>query len=1403
MLVTLGLTGLVLAQNEPPVWKTPNKLSLWLPTITEMPDDSYVDLSELDLDATNNFPEEVQSVYKFEIDEGVTVLNECYAGVMQTFAKMGSAEAEEGGIEAYPLVMGGIGVDPLAEGTGSGSQAMSLVNFLETPITCVLFSAAGLYMDDGEVDMVNYKVPNIMGDPLGTDLANIHAKYAVVVYPYHYKNYEATLIEAKAHATKDPVTMALCSNDDGEFYIIAQYNYMVDEQEWSYQIMVSNEGVSIHVDELACAEDDEIRFAVGFKLNDDMIMYGNAWQTSATACSRKDQGWIATNLKNHMFSFSRPYAQVQPVKASYTTASADVLVSDKGKTVVEGKDIIAFTTDNESLSSSVNWPYETEDFQVGDQVGSQFPVVYRGTPTLTSDNTFSVNCTNLTPGEEKYLQFAYGYQEEGTWHWDYFATSAQFTTLAIDAPEGVTAGTPSGNNLPLTITSPAANNKMMVVKSAYAQSIAPKGKLEVGDTYENTDQNADGETETINTGKVVAFLEPGATAYNLEMTPGEAAYVHIYGVVEPGTDNAAYSADMVLAPVYLPATALPLSYTFSDKDVLEQPSDAMPVLPPGMGTGTVLPTDEDEAFLVRNSAFFVQTPGRGEDYYLTSSYGYSFDEDNTIVLDTRWNDVIAPAFSGAARVVANFRVKIFEPGMGYGSVTNHTPVKGDSVRLDYRLNGQAWQTAKLFTATGFPDADAGVYKLTAEIKCAKTDKVEIRYSYRTTTYGVKHAIISYEFLEARDCETPTDLQIVNDGTTDKAIALKWTDRNLPATGKYVVSYRKIDEADDAWETLEATAPEALLRNLETNTAYNVKVHAVCADESSYTTDAVRMSTLAGMPYVENMVWADFNMSDWTYGIMPNVTVYSGEPGDLKEANYMQQAMGSEPASWNALQCETITLLYEDDPDALAVSTMQDKALLATPAIYTRKADKTLKFRVNTFTMDPKTYAPVEGIDLEDEDLRLYVLVSTDGKFTWNDTVKAFDHNDLKAAPATENEEGEEGEETTERGKELSIALDKYNGLVQIGFYFHNPNKPDMGGIGGYSLLAEDEEEEEEGYPKYLEIRSIALDYNGDPCFPVENLEATKVEKTTATLVWNGEGAEYGVTYYPADDKTKAKTQRTEKTTMTLEGLTSNTAYKAEVISYCTKGAETGSAVETVEFKTTREMFEVKVTITPEDAGKVEGAGSYFDGEEVSLTATANKGYKFVAWMDGEKELTKDATHTFIITANVNYTAKFEAVAVETYELTLDVTPAEAGTVKGEGKYEEGADVEISATANKGYRFVAWMDGEKVLQKDATYSFKMPAEDVTYTAVFEKETGIEDMVKANFSVSTDKGQLIVRNLNGLTVKDIDVYGLTGNRINRFTLNSREDLMLPINAGHALIFVRINSEKGVAIYKVYLH
>lgn len=1371
LLVTLGFTGLVSAQTDN-MWVSPQPLKDYSFNNNAFKSSDFFDLN---------------NAYTKEINGEIILSDEATAYGIEELTPLGEGLAD--GAALNDVFFGyDESTDEWKTVTRSGADSKATaypvtdITFMEKAVTGFVLSAAGGIFLTDETGNLEMALPA----PL-TDVTDLSAKYALRAYTAHVTYPDGNPIKSAVTIKKIadlPVGILTAGKDPftQNAYYLVQYNYLLNADTLIYQIKFMDNGlVECKIgkqNKLKSGSDDDLyNLCLDMKREANTLEFGG---NSIYTISKGLAGWqcnTSQSLQNRCLSICPKGGTINGIP-HYTSIDATVVLSEKSQeTLSNVSSLLVFATPQ----NSVNPKFANKAYAVGDYVENAnnflspgYRVVYNAKPSNLNDIAFAVN--GLTPNEKYYL-YAYLCKEEDN-NYSYAAealvSSDGIKTSPMETPANVTVSAPEDDHM--TLHFDATVFKTLVVKSGYAASNEPSGTLSVGDKLAY--------------GTVTAILEKGATDCDIEMTPGEMTYIQMYAI----DDNAAtpgYSTNFTLMPLYRQATALPLGYTFGEHDFIDQqPEGAMPILPPGMGTSTTDVKLADYAFYAFPPLFF----GR-EDVYLTSLLN-----DNA----TEWPNVIFPAFSGAVLVQATFNVRFYERALQDFATTD---ASGVTVRIEYSLNDGNWREAGVFNGDNFPQDIAGLYPLNVSFTCAPSDIVKVRYSYnakRSTQF--ENAIVSYEFVDASNCEMPTNLKVVAGKTTDKAVTLTWKDNNAPAAGQYRVLYQKYvapvadneddddlltlaengDEAD-VWESQTVNATKATLRNLESNTAYNIKVQAVCTGGESFPSPQVQVSIPAGMPYVEDMTFADFDRISNDYAVKPAVTVYKGEPGIEEEVSYLTP-MGEDASSWDAIQ--SATGVTGNDPDALAVSTAQDEALLATPEIfihpYVSPLPKTLTFRVNTFAMDEDGNV-TDGVDLKDEELRLYVLVSTNGTFSWNDTVKAFDHHALKATAAANTED---------RGMDLSVDMTQYEGLVRIAFYFHNPNT--------FQAQSEDD------MPMFLEILGISLNFDGGvPCWPVEELKATNVDVTEATLTWEGEGEEYGITYYPTTDKTQAKTVYQDATdadlqTLKLEGLTTNVNYTAEVVSYCTKGdRQNGSIAVSTRFRTLRELYTLTLNVLPDGtAGTVTGNGSYLEGGNVTLTATPAEGYKFAAWKDGDSVLSNDTVYKFKMPArSIVYTAVF--TTLEKFTVSVDITPKGAGRVTGTGRHTEGEEVKLTATPNQGYKFVVWKEGETELSNNAVYTFTMPSEHITYTAVFEPTTANEDPVRANFNVFTDHGQLMVRNLNGLTVKDIEVYGLAGNRIHRFAPNSREDLTLPVDATHALIFVRLNTEKGAAIYKVYMH
>lgn len=108
-----------------------------------------------------------------------------------------------------------------------------------------------------------------------------------------------------------------------------------------------------------------------------------------------------------------------------------------------------------------------------------------------------------------------------------------------------------------------------------------------------------------------------------------------------------------------------------------------------------------------------------------------------------------------------------------------------------------------------------------------------------------------------------------------------------------------------------------------------------------------------------------------------------------------------------------------------------------------------------------------------------------------------------------------------------------------------------------------------------------------------------------------------------------------------------------------------------------------------------------------------------------------------------------------YTITTAVTPENAGTVTGGGTYPEGTEVELDASANEGYVFTRWDDGNTDNPRTITVRC-----DITYTAVFQEVTGIDENSKNLLSAYPNPANDIVRIENLENDVEVSIYNSVG-------------------------------------------
>ena len=306
---------------------------------------------------------------------------------------------------------------------------------------------------------------------------------------------------------------------------------------------------------------------------------------------------------------------------------------------------------------------------------------------------------------------------------------------------------------------------------------------------------------------------------------------------------------------------------------------------------------------------------------------------------------------------------------------------------------------------------------------------------------------------------------------------------------------------------------------------------------------------------------------------------------------------------------------------------------------------------------------------------------------------------------------------------------------------------------------------------------------------IANFVSTNVSYNVTLIVIPIEaGSVTGSGYYSAGDKVVLK-------------ATANEGYKfaswienGTVISNETEFSFTITGNKIIVANFEQMDYSVTASVNAANNGAVIGTGSYNHGDNVTLTAMPNVGYKFVNWTENNEVVSTELQYSFVVTNDRAFVANFELIE---YYVSAAVNAAEAGEIIGDGKYYHGDTVAMTAKANEGYRFLNWTEKGEVVSEDANYMF-VAFRDRELVANFVETEGVEELsASLNVYPNPASDRLFIETETEIReVYVLDMYGRTQNLYASELQGFRASVdVSELNSG--VYFVKVVTDNGEVV------
>ncbi len=162
---------------------------------------------------------------------------------------------------------------------------------------------------------------------------------------------------------------------------------------------------------------------------------------------------------------------------------------------------------------------------------------------------------------------------------------------------------------------------------------------------------------------------------------------------------------------------------------------------------------------------------------------------------------------------------------------------------------------------------------------------------------------------------------------------------------------------------------------------------------------------------------------------------------------------------------------------------------------------------------------------------------------------------------------------------------------------------------------------------------------------------------------------------------------------------------------------TGNRTLVANFQSQQQSYTISVSANPSNGGSVTGGGTYQQGQQCTVSATAATGYTFLRWTENGSQVSTNPNYTFTVTGNRTLVAQFQQ---QNYNISVSANPSNGGTVTGGGAYHYGDNCTVIATPANGYTFLRWTENGNQVSNSANYTFTVTG-NRTLVAQFQQQT----------------------------------------------------------------------------------